>query len=97
MKGIAKIQIGNDEFILYIRKKATKCSLTNDQLGKLIWIRILEEDVEAKQVEEDRPCLWGKSADNRNAKALPITATQFEFKRSILPKIYNYLDELALK
>lgn len=28
------ITMGNDEFILYIRKKNKKCSLSNDQLGK---------------------------------------------------------------
>lgn len=89
--------MGNDEFILYIRKKATKCSLSNDQLGKMIWIWIFAEDNNAKQVEDDRPCLWGKSANNIDAKALPITATQFEFKRSILPGLYDYLDDLGLK
>lgn len=93
----SKIIMGNDEFILYIRKTTTKCSLTNDQLGKMIWLRILAEDDKAIQVEQDRQCLWGIFANNRNAKALPRTATQFEFTRSILPRLYNYLDELGLK
>jgi hypothetical protein len=91
------ITMGNDEFILYIRKKTRKCSLSNDRLGKMIWIWILEKDIEAIQVEDDRPCLWGRSADNIDAKALPMTATQFEFKRSILPSLYVYLDVLGLK
>lgn len=93
----SKITMGNDEFIFYIRKKTTKCSLSNDQLGKMIWIWILDEDREAIQVEKDHPCLWGKSADNIDPKGLPMTATQFEFKRSLLPSLYNYLDELGLK
>ena len=92
-----KITMGNDEFILYIRKKATKFSLSNDQLGKMIWIWILAEDNKAIQVEDDRPCLWGKSADNIDPKVLPMTATQFQFKRSILPKLYDYLDVLGSK
>lgn len=90
------IKMGNDEFILYIRKNS-KCSLTNDQLGKMIWIWISEKDVNASQVEEDKPCSWGKSVDNKNGLGLPKTATQFEFDRALLPKLYNYLDQLGLK
>ena len=35
------ITMGNDEFILYIRKNYN-CSLTNDRLGRMIWKWMLE-------------------------------------------------------
>jgi hypothetical protein len=91
------IQMGNDEFILYIRKKPSKCSLTNDQLGKMIWVWILENDKNAIQVEEDKPSLWGKTAMNIGELGLPKTACQFEFNRSILNRLYGFLDELGSK
>ncbi len=31
------IQMGNDEFILYIRKNHQKCATNNALLGKRIW------------------------------------------------------------
>ncbi len=31
------IQMGNDEFILYVRKINTNCLTPNDTLGRLIW------------------------------------------------------------
>ncbi len=88
-----RIIMGNDEFILYIRKREKKCPIKNDQLGKLIWLKIKEFDDNAEQVEE-RDYLWGKDANRVDELDLPYTATQFEFKRGILSKLYDYLDEL---
>lgn len=88
-----KITMGNDEFILYIRKKTSNCSFSNDQLGKMIWIWL--RDRGASKTEEDRNSEWGKDADNINKDGLPKTATQFEFDREMLPDVYNYLDEIA--
>lgn len=86
--------MGNDEFILYIRKNYN-CSLRNPQLGKLIWIWIKEHDSNAQQTKEDDTCKWGDTFDNANGTGLPKTATQFEFDRNLLPQLYNYLDELG--
>jgi transcriptional regulator with XRE-family HTH domain len=36
-----RITMGNDEFILYIRKNHPHCATSNDQLGKCIWQGII--------------------------------------------------------
>lgn len=90
------VKMGNDEFILYIRKKKNKCSLTNDQLGKMIWIWLKSNKHNGQKVnEKPEPCSWGSSGKNVGENGLPKTATQFEFDRTLLPDLYNYLDELA--
>ena len=91
-----KITMGNDEFILYIRKNYN-CSITNSQLGKLIWIWIREHDANPQQIMKDQSCKWGDGFDTCEGTGLPKTATQFEFDRSLLPKLYDYLDELGSK
>ena len=93
------ITMGNDEFILYIRKQYPNCQLNTKDLGRFIWEWILEHDLNAKQVIEDMPCIWETKTGtkNINEKKLPKTATQFVFERSLLPELYGYLDELASK
>lgn len=86
--------MGNDEFILYIRKNYN-CNVSNPQLGKLIWIWIREHDENALQIQKDRPCEWGDKFDTLDGMGLPKTATQFEFDRSLLPELYDYLDRLG--
>ena len=89
----SSIIMGNDEFILYIRKKSVNCTLTNDQLSKLIWNWLRENG--AKKIEDDKLSKWSNDANNKDSKGLPQTAAQFEFDRAILSKLYCYLDELA--
>jgi hypothetical protein len=90
-----RIIMGDDEFILYIRKK-NKCNLTNDQLGKIIgeWLMDRTNNANGKEVKKNTNCLWGKDAKNVGEKALPYTATQFEFDRDKLSYLYDYLDTL---
>ena len=90
------IQMGNDEFILYIRKKKSKCSLTNDQLGKMIW-HWLEENAGGEIVNSNENCHWAISEDKNGALKLPKTAAQIKFNRVQLPQLYNELDRLASK
>lgn len=90
-----KITMGNDEFILYIRKNYT-CTLPNDVLGKKIWERIQFHDNSASKEQEDVPCKWGKDFENNKGFGLPKTAAQFKFEKSILPQLYTDLDELGL-
>lgn len=88
-----KIKMGNDEFILFIRKNSTSCNITNDRLGRLIW-----EWLRARggiKIIEDQPCLWGENADNIDELGLPKTATQFSFDRSLLPDLFTYLDSFV--
>lgn len=89
-----KIQMGNDEFILYIRKTSKNCNLVNNDLGKKIWEWILSKDDTAIEVRKDEPCLWGDDTPNTGPKKLPKTASQFEFNRALLPDLYDFLDTL---
>ena len=91
------ITMGNDEFILYIRKNHPDCSITNDQLGKRIWIWIRDQDPNASKAGAGDPvsCLWGDSAQHLGELALPTTATQFSFARNLLPSLYDLLDSLG--
>jgi len=91
---MSKINMGNDEFILYIRKQYPACKIKSDKLGSMIWIWIRENDPDAIQ-HSQTACLWGKQANNVDAVDLPYTATQFEFDRSLLIRLYDYLDELG--
>jgi hypothetical protein len=90
------IQMGNDEFILYIRKNYPKCLATNDTLGKKIWEWIQKKDPNAVQINDGIPVptMWDGGA-NVNAYKLPQTATQFEFDRTLLVSLYDYLDALG--
>lgn len=94
---MAKIKMGNDEFILYIRKTSKNCSLINNDLGRKIWDWISSNDKSARITVEDEDCLWGKNTPNTGPKNLPKTATQFEFDRAILPELYTFLDVLKTK
>jgi transcriptional regulator with XRE-family HTH domain len=91
------IQMGNDEFILYIRKNYPDCAASNVDLGKKIWTWIEKRDATAKQVDEGKsvPCLWGDTGANLGETKLPKTATQFHFERSLLPSLYELLDALG--
>ncbi|MEI7422006.1 MAG: hypothetical protein WCK18_07920 [Prolixibacteraceae bacterium] len=53
-----KIQMGNDEFILYIRK-TSKCSYTNDTLGRLIFEWLETRGAIKLYNEKAQPCMWG--------------------------------------
>lgn len=88
-----KIIMGNDEFILYCRKNGFGKDKTTDQLGRQIWewIRDHANDV---QLSKNVDCMWGENANNVSPKGLPYTATQFEFDRSKLPDLYDYLDNI---
>ena len=91
------IQMGNDEFILYIRKNHPDCAISNDDLGKKIWKWINESDadVKAEKVRDDEACLWGKDAANIGETKLPKTAAQFRFESTLLPSLYEHLDALG--
>ena len=92
-----RIQMGNDEFILYIRKNHPSCATSNDRLGRLIWKWIYGSDPTAEQVGggESVPCFWGATAANIDETKLPKTATQFQFERRLLPELYDHLDALG--
>lgn len=85
------ITMGNDEFILYIRKSFPNCTISNDQLGKHIWSWLRSEDPNASIIERDQPCQWGDLDEITSDTSLPKTATQFKFSIELLPKLYAFL------
>ena len=90
------IQMGNDEFILYIRKNHPDCATSNDALGKRIWKWTKESAATAEEVSNGAvPCIWGKTAAYLGETKLPQSATQFQFERSLLPSLYDLLDSLG--
>lgn len=90
-----KITMGNDEFILYIRKWHSKCETITSQLGKEIWVWLKTKGA-VKSPKKPNCSYWDKS-DKVNKDMLPKHATQFEFDRSLLPNLYDYLDYIANK
>ncbi len=91
---MATIEMGNDQFILYVRKNLPQCAITNDQLGKRIWVWIRDQDPAATQLNH-APALWGDTAENLGELGLPKTATQFQMDRSLLPALFDMLDSLG--
>jgi hypothetical protein len=93
------IVMGNDEFILYIRKNHPTCKTRTADLGRMIWQWIIEKDPVAIQHESDLGCLWDTrdTAISIHPEILPKTATQFKFERYLLPELYDYLDELGMQ
>ena len=89
------IIMGNDEFILYIRKHYPLCRLSNLNLGKRIWERIRSIDPNANIVERDRECYWGDTGPFIAEDRLPKTATQFSFDSNILPQLFDFLVTLG--
>lgn len=93
----AKITMGNDEFILYIRKNYN-CSLTNDRIGRMVWKWIRENSKgidKEKDIKHNIPCLWQTHKIKTYGVGLPRTASQITFNRKLLPKLYGFLDELG--
>jgi transcriptional regulator with XRE-family HTH domain len=91
------ISMGNDEFILYVRKNHPNCAKSNDDLGKKIWDWIERHDAMAKQLNDGKsvPCSWGETGAHIGETKLPKTATQFRFERKLLPELYDHLDVLG--
>lgn len=89
------INMGNDEFILYLRKNYPNCNTENDQLGRRIWEEIQRLDNNATIINSDQQCEWEIEGNSISSTMLPKTATQFSFDRTILISIYNYLNELG--
>jgi len=88
-----RIRMGNDELILYLRKNHDS-GLTNDQLGRRIWVW-LRDNADGVKVVEDQPCRWGSVGAFIGERALPKTATQFEFRATAIPDLFRFLGQLG--
>ena len=87
-----QIRMGNDEFILYIRKWHPACTKGNPMIAKEATQWLLRQDPPAQMIEEDKPAIWG---DLHHFPRLPATAAQFEFDRSLLPALFTHLDHIG--
>lgn len=88
-----RIEMGNDEFILYIRK-TSECVKTNDHLGREIWKWLRDRGAVKLYNKKPQPCYWERIGQSIDEKKLPQDATQIEFDRVLLPELYNFLDIL---
>jgi len=87
------IHMGNDEFILHIRKQYD-CDLSNPQLGRRIW-RWLRDNADGEQVSGQVTAAWGDGIAAVRWNKLPGTATQFRFRLDALPALYRFLGQLG--
>lgn len=95
------VTMGNDEFILFVRKNQVRKNVPmqqrkeNDVLGRRIWEWIIEHDSTALELQpKPQACYWGDQGAFVDEYKLPKVATQFEFNSSILPDLYKYLETL---
>lgn len=88
------IQMGNDEFILYIRKRKHNAhgGRSTADLGRKIWLWLKAKG--ASKIASSQACHWGNLGPFINPCDLPKTATQFEFDKGLLPQLYTFLDTL---
>jgi len=93
------IRLGNDDFILFIRKNQKNggkaFETKNNHLGRTIWKFIEEKDLGNKVSDESIPCKWNPIDCNDEGLGLPKTATQFDIDICMLPKLYDFLHKLS--
>jgi len=94
MTSSSTIQMGNDEFILYIRK-TSDCTTHTNVLGREISKWFKEKGI--LPIQKNVDCYWEKIGASIDEKYLPKTAAQFKFDFVLLPDLYKELDRLASK
>ena len=95
MDKISTIIMGDDEFILYIRKHHPNCNQFSNILAKQISSWFKEHSIEP--FKNNVPSKWDIIGKNIDPQILPKTAAMFEFDRNLLPKLFDKLDELGRK
>jgi len=85
--------MGNDEFILFIRKNGFHTDQNNSALGRKIWEWLRDRGAK-KQTPDVRICLWNDENANDEGYGIPKTATQFKFDSQLLPDLYSFLTTL---
>jgi len=89
-----RICMGNDEFILHVRKHYEGCELDNPTIGRRVWTW-LRDNANGEQVSGQQPALWGTDNEAVDRVGLPGSATQFEFDLDGLSDLYRFLRILA--
>ena len=92
---MSEIKIGNDDFILYIRKNQRADGLMsktkNDRIGRMIWEFIRDNKFGKKVSEDSVSCIWNPIGCNDDGFGLPKNATQFYIDTSKVEVIYDEL------
>lgn len=88
-----RIKMGNDEFILHIRKHYN-CDIANPQLGRRIW-EWLRDNADGEKAKGQPPAMWGDGIPAVGPTRLPGSATQFEFRLDALPELFRFLRQLG--
>lgn len=94
---MAKIKIGADELILWLRKNEKATMIPNDEsqgLGRKIYELIVNK-LGGKKVKEDNPSHWANSIDDKNVDKfdLPKTSAQYELESSQLESLFLELND----
>lgn len=92
---MAKIKIGADELILWLRKNDKAINAPNDDfsgLGRKIHDYIVET-LNGRKIEDNRSSFWANTKDDKNINkfCLPKTSAQYEIDTSQLETLYNEL------
>lgn len=93
---MAKIKIGADELILWLRKNNRAKDIPNDEIHGL-GIIIHNIIIKLGGIKKDPiPCYWANRTGDKNIgqKKLPKSATQYEIDTDQLKALYNTLDKL---
>jgi len=87
--------MGDDEFILYIRKHHPNCNQYSNILARQIseWFK----EYGISPYEKNVKSKWDIIGENIDPQILPKTAALFEFDKNLLPDLFEKLDELGRK
>ncbi len=88
-----RITMGNDEFILHLRKHYSS-SMKNPQIGKRVW-QWLRDNADGQKLDGEPTCIWGRDPAAVGETRLPVSATQFSFRTDALPDLYRFLGHLG--
>ena len=89
---MARIQIGAEELILWMRKNG-KAAQDNRVLGRKI-LNYIKNELRGQKAESNVSSCWAKPIDDNDDKYdLPDTSAQYEIDSSQLEKLFLELDK----
>jgi hypothetical protein len=90
------IEMGDDEWILYVRKRYPECPLENAEIGRRVWGWLQAHDPGAQEEATDQPCYWASTMPRAPGNLpLPQTATHVSFSADLLPALFAFLDKIG--
>jgi hypothetical protein len=99
---MAKIRIGADELILWLRKNKNLKDVPNDGatgLGRKIYDLIVSDELKGKRVDEKKAAYWSKLADDKiiGQFGLPQHSAQYEIDSSQLDELFCELNKWEIE